>query len=245
MTGYVAMARDWQDDAFFGSDEFSRRDAWAWLVAHAAWKPTSARVKGSRIELHRGELCFSQRFLAEKWGWSKSRVDRFIANLRDEGIIETRSKIGATAGHSAGQGQSIITICKYAKYQDSDKTQRGNDDAEIGATAGQQRGKEEPRNQETIEPEEEVTAPSAADYAFSGRVIRLTQSDLDQWVGAYPDVDVPARLQSRDDWLAFEAADKDRSRWFIPTSNWLSKLQQESKRAKRAAENEPVWDGMP
>lgn len=146
MTGYVAMRRDWQDHDVFGRDEFSRRDAWAWLISQAAWKPSKVRIKGSSVMLDRGQLCFSQRFLAEKWGWSKSKVDRFIATLREEGMIETRSKIGATANHAAGQGQSIITICNYEKFQSPLKEHRGNAEPESGATAGQQRGKEEEGN---------------------------------------------------------------------------------------------------
>src|SRR3546814_6958127 len=81
-----------------------------------------------KVELARGELCFAQRFLAEKWGWSKSRVDRFLKALAEEGMIETRSKIGATANHAAGQGQSIITICNYDKYQVAADGERGNED---------------------------------------------------------------------------------------------------------------------
>lgn len=146
MTGYVAMRRDWQDHDAFGSDEFSRRDAWAWLIANAAWKPSKVRIKGSSVSLERGELCFSQRFLATKWRWSKSKVDRFISLLRAEGMIETRSKIGATADHPAGQGQSIITICNYNKFQAPLKDERGNDEPLNGAMSGQQRGKEEEGN---------------------------------------------------------------------------------------------------
>lgn len=146
MSGYVAMSRNWHGHDLFEGDEFSRRDAWSWMIAQAAWKPTTTRIKGSKVELQRGDLCFSQRFLAEKWGWSKSRVDRFISLLRDEGMIETRSKIGPTADHAAGQGQSIITICNYDKYQINGKSERGNAEPANGATAGQQRGKEETRN---------------------------------------------------------------------------------------------------
>jgi hypothetical protein len=63
------MSRNWQDHDLFAGDEFSRRDAWAWLIANAAWKPTKTRIKGTSITLERGEMCFSVRFLAEKWGW--------------------------------------------------------------------------------------------------------------------------------------------------------------------------------
>lgn len=152
MSGYVAMARDWQDHDLFEGDEFSRRDAWAWLIAQAAWKPTLVRVKGSKVELKRGELCFSQRFLASKWGWSKSRVERFLSLLCDEGMITARSKIGATtshtADHPAGQGQRIITICNYDKYQASQTPQRGNNGPPSGTKSGQSRTTERTKEEE-------------------------------------------------------------------------------------------------
>ena len=141
MSGFIALHREAFDHHLLHDGDRFR--AWFWMVSEAAWKPTRIRIKGETIELQRGELSFSQRFLAEKWGWSKSRVDRFITDLRDEGMIETRTKNGATAGHKAGQGQAIISICNYAKYQDmtgealggEQDGQRGNS----GATAGQRR----------------------------------------------------------------------------------------------------------
>jgi hypothetical protein len=147
MNGFVAIHRRLAEHPLFASDA-GRFGAWVWLIANAAWKPTAVRIKGTLTHLERGELTFSQRFLAEKWGWSKSRVDRFIADLRAEGMIATRSKIGASAGHNAGQGQSIITICNYDKYQDKEQRPRGNDEPLNGATAGQQRGKEEQGNKD-------------------------------------------------------------------------------------------------
>ena len=114
MSNFIAMSRAALDHPMLQDAERFR--AWFWLIAHAAWRPKKVRIKGQIVEIERGELSFSQRFLAENWGWSKSRVDRFIADLRDEGMISTRSKNGATAGHSAGQGQAIITICNYEKY---------------------------------------------------------------------------------------------------------------------------------
>jgi hypothetical protein len=139
--GFIAMHREAFEHHLLRDAERFR--AWFWLVSEAAWKPTRVRIKGETIELQRGELSFAQRFLAEKWGWSKSRVDRFIADLRDEGMIETRTKNGASAGHKAGQGQAIISICNYAKYQDVAGQERGNDEPQErgkrGASAGRRR----------------------------------------------------------------------------------------------------------
>jgi hypothetical protein len=145
VSGFAVIHRRALDHPLLG--DAARLGAWTWLIASACWKPARVKIKGEIVHLERGELSFSQRFLAEKWGWSKSRVDRFIAELRAEGMITTRSKIGASAGHNAGQGQAIISICNYAKYQDIPDNARGNGEPQGGATAGQQRGKEEQGNQ--------------------------------------------------------------------------------------------------
>lgn len=79
-------------------------------------------------------------------------------------------------------------------------------------------------------------------YAFEGRVIRLQQREFGAWRKAYPDIDLMASLQSRDDWLATEADEKTRKRWFMSTSNHLANLQQ---KARRASTEAAAWDGMP
>lgn len=93
--------------------------------------------------------------------------------------------------------------------------------------------------EETDKKEKEVTPQSG--FAFIGKVIRLTENDFNQWRKSYPGIDLLACLQSRDDWLATEADEKTRKRWFVSTSNHLANLQRKGAAAERA----PVWDGMP
>jgi hypothetical protein len=156
--GFFLLHRGWRDNPIF-KGEFSRADAWVWLIENACWKPSRTRIKGSTVELARGEMSFSVRFLADKWGWSKSRVDRFLDDLRSESMIKTRSKIGTDGEQKAGQGQSIITICNYAKYQDVRDDNRDNSGTVTGTTAGQQRDKEEQGNKGTIEEEPIGSSP--------------------------------------------------------------------------------------
>lgn len=226
MSGFFLMHRGWRDNEIF-KGEFSRADAWVWLIENACWKPTRSRIKGQTVELDRGEMSFSQRFLAEKWGWSKSRVDRFIAELRDEGMIETRSKIGATAGHSAGQGQSILRVCNYSKYQDMSDASRGNDDPETGATAGQQRGKEEQGNNKTNNLGGGASAQKQrGPYAFEGKVIKLNQADFDRWSATYHAIpDLRAELSSFDVWWVNQP-EVERKRWFSRTEQNLNRKHQ-------------------
>lgn len=229
--GYIKLHRGWRDNPLF-KGEYSRADAWVWLIENACWKATKARVKGQTVDLERGELSFSQRYLADAWGWSKSKVDRFIAELRREGMIQTRSKIGATAGHNAGQGQSILSICNYAKYQDREAGERGNDETETGATAGQQRGKEEEGK--------EYKKEENTHYGFFGRIVKLNDADLARWRNRYSGIsDLEAELGSLDDWLKGQD-EKTRSNWFHIVSGALNKKHQQALRSVQEAVDEPV-----
>jgi uncharacterized protein YdaU (DUF1376 family) len=76
------------------------------------------------------------------------------------------------------------------------------------------------------EEEKEEKKPADAGLAFVGKVIRLTQADFAKWQRAYPAVELVAYLQARDDWLASEADEKTRRKWFLSTSNHLANLQQ-------------------
>jgi hypothetical protein len=169
--GWIKLWRGWRDNPILYKGE--RALAWLWLLENAAWRPIRVRIKGHTVILERGQLSFSQRFLAGQWGWSKSAVDRFMADLREEGMIATHPKAGAVDGensrqrkrHPAGQGQAIITICDYEKYQGFDGVPRGNSEARTRATAGQRRGKEEQEKKGRRKEIAEAISPRGSDPA--------------------------------------------------------------------------------
>jgi hypothetical protein len=89
----------------------TKLEAWLWLLSSAAWKPISRRISGQNIELRRGQLVASSRFLAERWRWKEPRVRRFLVLLKtdagDDAQIDTQTDAGVT----------VITIRKYDRYQ--------------------------------------------------------------------------------------------------------------------------------
>jgi hypothetical protein len=107
MTGFYRMQHGWLDHEVFRGDPLCVRAAWVWLIDKAAWKPTKTNANGHVIELRRGELLASVRFLATAWKWHRSRVERYLTSLSREGMIETEAR----------HGINIITICNYDKYQ--------------------------------------------------------------------------------------------------------------------------------
>ena len=111
MAGYVAICRSLWSDPDFDDGPMSQREAWIWLIAEAAWKPHKVRRNNAIIELQRGQVAHSIRFIAEAWGWHRARVERFLKALKNRDMIETAAETGV----------SVITICNYDKYQAGEK----------------------------------------------------------------------------------------------------------------------------
>ena len=114
MNGRFWMQRGWQDHPVFRGETYTRAQAWIWLIENAAWKPCRVPVDGKIITLNRGQLSYSTRYLGTAWGWSKSRVDRFLGKLVAESMVNTRCSKSGTA---SGTAQNIITVCNYDKFQ--------------------------------------------------------------------------------------------------------------------------------
>ncbi|HLZ78829.1 MAG TPA: hypothetical protein VKQ09_05770 [Sphingomonas sp.] len=125
MSGFYLMHRGWQDNAVFRNEEFSRRDAFVWLIEEAAFRPTKIHAGTGEIMLERGQLSHSLRFMAKAWKWDEAKVRRFLSSLVKSQIIDA----------STDAGQTVITIRNYEVYQ----TPGGSPDAGDDADATQQR----------------------------------------------------------------------------------------------------------
>ena len=108
--GHVKLSRK-----FFASDPFwnerrvfSRSEAWVDLIQRAAWKDHTRLVGGAIIELSRGEILASIRFLAEAWNWGEQRVRTFIALLKKMDRILTQRET---------QAGTVYLLVNYDTYQ--------------------------------------------------------------------------------------------------------------------------------
>lgn len=106
MSNYT-MERGWRDHPAFAKESYTEREAWEWLIENACWKETTINVAGNPVKLERGQLSYSVRYMAEAWGWTRSKTARFTEKLKKWDMIGTES----------GTGQQVITICNYNKYQ--------------------------------------------------------------------------------------------------------------------------------
>lgn len=126
MSGYVRLHRGWRDCDVFADEPMSEREAWLWLIEHAAWKPiVRTNAKRERVKIERGQLHVSLRALEKVFGWGKNKVARYLQRLEDHEMI----------GTATGQSGTVLTVLNYAKYQD----ERDSRDTETGTASGQSR----------------------------------------------------------------------------------------------------------
>lgn len=157
--GYICLDRGALNHEFFRRKEYSEFEAWVWLLTEAAWKPRDRRIGEFMVSLERGQLVASIRHLMGVWSWSKGKVERFIARLKNETMIGTRSETGI----------SVITICNYERYQTPQKEHGTGATPPSGTVVGQGRGQSrdthgdntEERNHLTTEPVGGADAPVA------------------------------------------------------------------------------------
>jgi hypothetical protein len=105
MSGYTLSHRDkWKHPVFRNLLEAG---IWAWMCDAAAWKDTQIRFNGELIELKRGQLATSRRFISEGFCIGEQVTRTFLENLEKEQMINQQPTRKAT----------IITICNYEQYQ--------------------------------------------------------------------------------------------------------------------------------
>lgn len=72
---------------YFSHRPYSRGHAMADLAVMAAYGEHDISIKGHRVHLRPGDVPLSVRFLATRWGWSKEKVETFIATLVSDGLL--------------------------------------------------------------------------------------------------------------------------------------------------------------
>ena len=144
MDGWVKIHRKIRDNWIWDNAEYLK--AWLDLIFRANFEERRILFDGEIKELKCGQFITSVRKLAEAWGWSNSRVLRFLRMLEDDGMITRDSNSKRT----------LLTIENYEFYQ---VQQNSDDDTSENASESQKRNKEEKNN----------NTPSEKDYEAEKR----------------------------------------------------------------------------
>lgn len=80
---WIKVNRNLLDQPFWNEKPFSKGQAWIDILLTVHWKNGYDWVGGRKRFAHPGEKWITVRSLAERWGWNKSAVERFLAKLKE------------------------------------------------------------------------------------------------------------------------------------------------------------------
>ena len=108
MSGWISLNRKiLKHDIFKFSKQYSRFEAWLWLLFRANYVDSEACIGNEIYKLKRGDMIVSQLKMRLLFGWSNTRLSNFLKLLKKTGSIQYKTTNKMT----------IITIVKYDTYQ--------------------------------------------------------------------------------------------------------------------------------
>lgn len=150
--GFIKLSRKFFENALWKEPrQYSRSEAWLDLIQMAGFEDSKYILNNRAIEVQRGEIVASRRFLENRWSWGSTKVTNFLDYLKKEGMIKQRQT----------SGQTIITLCNYGTYNDSQTSD--NDENKPKANQRQTSGKpatnQNKESKEGKESKEEINIP--------------------------------------------------------------------------------------
>lgn len=148
--GFITLDRKLQDHWLWSDKPFSRGQAWVDLLFLVNHRQEKIVFNGKQETVERGSRITSIRKLADRWGWSKSKVARFLSALESDEMIVMNSDTCRTA----------LTVVNYDKYQ-SRRTPSGHK-KDTGETAAGHAREQTKNDKRMIKNEKEgADAPGA------------------------------------------------------------------------------------
>lgn len=123
---FIKIYRTAMQNPIFKEKPYDRWHAFEYLLMRAQVYRETVMIKRQRVTLERGQLIESTDSLAERFGWSRGKVNRFLKLLKDEGMIDF---FGTASG-------TVITIENYSFYQDKRTPNSTTDGTTDGTTHG-------------------------------------------------------------------------------------------------------------
>jgi hypothetical protein len=162
-------------DRMFDPDhELAKNDSacqrWAFMdLCHMAqWRDGQRVAGGNVVKLERGCFLASVRFLAKRWKWPKTRVERFLRALQHPDITKIERVKTGTAN---GTVYRIVNYDTYANPRDSKRDDLGTILGQrTTSTAGTEEEKKRAKPKKHPIPDDWTPQESHADKAQAERV---------------------------------------------------------------------------
>lgn len=155
-TGWVKVYRSLMENDLWKDRPFSRGQAWVDLIMLAAHKDTEFYFDSALLPVKKGEIITSKRKLGIRWGWSNSKVDKFLNELEKVEMLAQKSDTKKTTikitKYSQYQGFESIAAADKTTHKTTQKRQRGDTEATQKRTYNNVKNDKKVKKEKNIEP---------------------------------------------------------------------------------------------
>ena len=110
--GWISLNRKIQDNWLWQDKPFSKGQAWIDILLMVNHKDNKVLFREELIEVNRGERITSQVKLAERWGWSRGKVRKFLSMLENDEMLHIKTD----------KRKTVLKVVNYNVYQDNINT---------------------------------------------------------------------------------------------------------------------------
>ncbi len=116
--GWVHLHRNIRDNWVWQDKPFAYGQAWLDMIMMANHSDNKFQFGNEVVNVEKGTFITSELKLMNNWGWSKSKVRRFLKLLESDGMISKK----------VDRRKTTITILKYSVFNDLETNERPKKD---------------------------------------------------------------------------------------------------------------------
>lgn len=106
--GYIKLYRSLLENPLYNIKPYSKGQAWITILLLTNHSASFINVKnGTLVKVERGQCGYSEKALADLFGWSRGKLRRFLEQLKKEKMIQQKIV----------ENHSIITVLNYKHCQ--------------------------------------------------------------------------------------------------------------------------------
>lgn len=120
--GWIKLYRKVRENWIWDNPEYFK--AWVDILLMANHEDKQILFNGHVITIRKGQKLTSLSKLAERWNWSRNRVDRYLRLLSEAGMVTASRTPNGT----------LLTVEKYGFYQTPWDSDEATHEATVGAT---------------------------------------------------------------------------------------------------------------
>lgn len=236
--GWIKLHRQLLHHQLWQELPFDRARAWVDLLLLANFADSMIRKRGIKVEVRRGQVGLSERELAERWGWSRGKVRRFLNELETVQQIEPQNE------PQKNNVTSLITITNFDRYQ----IEEPQNEPANGTTDGPQTGRRIAQNADSANKFQTKKNKKKKEYISSfstfweayPRKAGKAQAEK-SWAKLNPDSNLQGQIFEALDWQTQQPDWQTDSGKFIPhAATWLNGRRWEDEQPQGISQNDGI-----